>query len=165
VIARDFSAERETVSLTMLVGNESAMRLYSPAALVTSYDAGADRLHVADDWLGDRDGDLDVSGFAEPSYSSEGGSASVEVLQFDGVEWSGGIYGTVASVQAVPGSCYLQLSGPLTGATYYRDKLTIVVLREWANQSAAWVKRWHAPICESDGTHSGGTPGIPFVEQ
>jgi len=165
VIARDFSAERETVSLTMLVGNESAMRLYAPAALVTSYDAGADRLYCADDWLGDRDGDLDVSGFAEPSYSSEGGSASVEVLQFDGVEWSGGIYGTVASVQAVQGSCYLQLAGPLTGATYYRDKLTIVVLREWANQSAAWVKRWHAPICESDGTHSGGTPGIPFVEQ
>lgn len=165
VIGRDVDAERERVRLRLLVGDDSALRQYAPAASVTSYDAVNYRLNCDDDWLGDRVSGLDVEGFAEPSWSTEGGNADVEVYQFDGVSWSGGVYGTVTSVSAVAGSCYLQLSGALTGATLYRDTLKIVVLREWANQSAAWVKRWHAPISESDGTHDpASTEGPEFTE-
>ena len=163
VISRVFDAAKRSVTLTMLVGDDAAMRLYAPAALVTSYDSATYRLHCADDWLDDRTDELDVDGFIEPSWSSEGGNASIEVLQFDGASWTGGIYGTVTSVNSVAGSCYLQLASALTGAAYYADKITVAVLREWSSQNAAWALRWHGPITEDDGTHSSGTAGVPFV--
>lgn len=163
VLYRSADPDRKTITLRLLVGDESTLRLYAPAARVTNYDADNFRLLCEDDWLGDRNGGLDVGGFAEPSYSSEGGTASVELFQFDGVSWHRGIYQTVTGVNAVAGSCYLQLAGALTGATYYRDMLTIAVLRGFSDQSAAWPKRWHAPICEPDGTHSGGEEGAEFL--
>jgi hypothetical protein len=166
VLGRIFDAEKEIVTLRILVAGEANFRLYAPAALIERYienEGGVGyRLEVADDYLGDRGGaTLDVEGFAEPSWSSEGGDALIEVWQFDGTSWSGGIYGTVDTVNAVAGSCYIQLAGALTGATFYRDRWSLVVLRDWADQTAAWVLRWLAPITLDDGT-AAGAPGEKF---
>jgi len=165
VLGRVFDAERETVTLRILVASEANFRLYGPAALVTRYvenEGGVGyRLELEDDYFGDRVGTLDVDGFAEPDWSTEGGNALIEVFQFDGSTWTSGIFGEVTSVNAVAGACRIQLAGALTGNTFYRDRWSIVVLRDWADQTAAWVLRWLAPITLDDGTADGG-PGEKF---
>ncbi len=165
VLTRTVNAATETVKLEVLVGAETDYRLYAPSAEVYRYDEqdiGPDfRLLCFDDALGDRGGaSLDVSGFAEPSWSSEGGDADVEIFLFDGETWRGGVFGTVASVAGLVGASTITLTGALTGATWLPDMTAIVVLREFASQGAAWVKALYAPICDEDGEHSGGLPGV-----
>lgn len=167
VIARDVNCEKKTITLKALIGRESDFRMYAPSAVVSRYfenEGGVGfKLVLEDDHLDDRTSDLDVDGFAEPSYSTEGGQATIECFQFDGSAMVGGIYGTVASITSSAGSCSINLTGALTGATFDADRWTVVVFRTWGSQ-VAWPKRWHAPICEPDNTHTGGTAGIPFME-
>ena len=164
VIGRSYNAKDETILLEILIGAETEWRMWAPSAVVTEYDeAGPFRLVCEDDGFGDRGGvGLDVDGFAEPAYSNESGQADVEVFSFDGSAWTGGIYGVVSSVDSTPGSSSITLTGALTGAAWLSDQHHVVVLREWGGQGAAWVKRWHAPICAKDGTHTGGLPGIKW---
>jgi hypothetical protein len=168
VVGRDPNCEKETITLRLIVGPESEWRMYAPSGVVTRYvqnEGGVGyRLLLEDDHFGDRpSGSFDVDGFAEPAYSSEGGQATIECFQLEpGVGMTGGIYGTVSLINSSAGSCYIQLTGALTGATFYRDRWTVVVLRTWSNQ-VAWPKRWYAPIVKSDYTHSLGTAGFKFV--
>ena len=93
------------------------------------------------------------SGIESSSRPRKSGNASIELWQFDSNTWTGGIYGTVSTVNGASSDSYITLTGALTGATFYSDRQTIVTLRDYANQGAAWVKRWYAPICDPDGTH------------
>jgi hypothetical protein len=165
VISRTFDCENERVLLRAVVNAETEFHMYCPVAVCTRYDqndlGNGHRLAVKDDCLGVRGGDsFDCELFDEPSWSTEGGNALIEAYQFDGVSWSGGIYGTVASVTASAGACWINLTGALTGNTFYSDKHTIIVLRKYGEQSAAWVTRWFAAVCLEDGTHSSGVEGV-----
>lgn len=163
VISRDANTKNETIRFDVMMAAETDFRMWAPSAVVTEYDeTNPYRLMCEDDGFGDRGGGLDVEGFIEPAYSDEGGDADVEIFSFDGSTWNGGIFGVVDSIGTTPGSSYIQLTGPLTGATWLSDQHHVVVLREWGAQNAAWVKRWHAPICAEDGTHTGGLPGIKW---
>src|SRR5690606_34925657 len=77
-------------------------------------------------------------GFAEPPWSTAGGDADIEVFAVSPTSVTGGIYGTVDHINAEPGNCYIQLTGALTGATWLRDEHHLVVLRNAADQGAAW---------------------------
>lgn len=163
VIRRSFDAANEVVRLHVLVDVELEWLRYAGACLATRYDENDEaegyRLAVADDWLGMRtDGTLDCEAFVEPETSVEGGDAMIEVFAFDGVSWSRGIFGVVVGADATPGACWLLLEGALTGATWRRDHHHVVVLREYAEQLAAWVLALHAPVCAEDGTVD-GDPG------
>jgi hypothetical protein len=161
VIGRNHNAKSEIVTLDILMAAETDFRMWAPSALVLEYDEADPFVLVCEpDALKDRGTGRDVSGFAEPPYSDEGGDASVEIFSFDGSTWNGGIFGTVASVDASTNS--ITLTGALTGAPWYSDEHHVVVLREWGAQAAAWPLRWHAPICDKDGTHTGGQPGIKW---
>lgn len=166
VVSRTFDARNERVLLKVMINAETDFRMYAPAALATRYDEDEEdlgyRLAVADDWLGFRAGvyGVDCQGFAEPTWSIEGGDALIEIFQFDAVSWTRGIFGTVGSVTAAENDCWLNLTGALTGATFYSDMHHVVVLREFADQAAAWVLQWFAPVCLEDGTHSTGEDGI-----
>jgi hypothetical protein len=163
VLKRDAGPSSETIKFEVLLAAQNEHLQYSPSALVTRYDEqdlGPDfRLLCVDDSFGDRVGSLDVDGFTEPSWSAEGGFADIEIWSFDDVSMVGGTYGQVVSVESTPGAAALVLAGPLTGRAWLPDEHHIVVFRRYADQSAAWVKRWHAPLSGKDGTHSGGVVG------
>jgi hypothetical protein len=163
VLSRIPNTKRETIALEVMMAAETEWRMWAPSAVVTEYDeTNPYRLMCLDDALGDRGGGLDVEGFIEPAYSVEGGDADIEIFEFDGTAWVGGIFGVVSSIGTTPGSTYIELTGALTGGPWNSDRHHIVVLREWGAQNAAWVKRWHAPICAKDGTHTGAQPGIKW---
>lgn len=167
VVSRTFDCMGERVLLKVIVNAETDFRMYSPAAVATHYDENDDgmgyRLGVEDDWLGFRLGaSFDCQGFAEPTWSAEGGDALIEIFQYDGVTWTRGIFGVVDTVTAATGDCWINLTGALTGATYYRDMHHVVVFREFADQAAAWVTEFFAPVCLEDGTHSTGEVGTKF---
>jgi hypothetical protein len=167
VTKRVYSARDEVVTITALLNAETAITLYSPAAVVTEYvvAGGNYSLAASDDWLGCRlDGSFDVEGFAEPYWSTDGTAMQVEGFAWNGVGWSRGIYGEVVSVVASTGACSLVLSGPLTGATYYRDHHHVFVPRRFADQTAAWALRYFAALCLEDGSHDTGTAGKTFVD-
>jgi hypothetical protein len=168
VLSRNCNAKRETCELTCLVSSGSLL-LYAPAALALgddSYDSTNHRIFVQDDYLGIRwnTGTLDVDGFIEPGFSIAGGDADIEVFSFNGVSWVGGIYGTVSSIDQTPGSSYIQLTGALTGATWYRDQYHLVVLRDAENQGAAWALSVYAPIGDKDGNYTGSTKTHQFKD-
>lgn len=169
VTSSQLNCEEEAVDITCIV-DASTLRLYATAAKATRYienEGGVGyRLEVEDDYLGVRGqtGTLDVEGFAEPAYSTAGGDASLEVYAFDHTSWTGGIYGTVDSVNAVAGSCYIQLTGALTGATWLRDHEHIVVLREQSSQAAAWPLGVLSPIGDETGVYTGSTKSPPFKD-
>jgi hypothetical protein len=165
IVSRTFDCVTERVMLRVIVNAETDFYMYCPAANCTRYDendlGSGHRLKVDDDWLGARAGEsFDCSLYDEPSWSTEGGNALIEVYQFDGASWTGGIYGTVTSVTESVGACWLNLSGAMTGAAFRSDRHSIVVLRKWDEQTAAWVLRWFAPVCLEDGTHSTGEDGV-----
>jgi len=168
VISRNYDAKTETIRVTCLVSGGTLL-LYAPSALALgddSYDSTNHRIFVQDDYLGIRGntGTLDVDGFIEPDFSTAGGDADIEVFSFNGVTWVGGIYGTVSSIDQTPGSSYIQLDGPLTGATWYRDMYHLVVLREADNQGAAWALSVYAPIGDKDGNYTGSTKTHQFKD-
>ncbi len=169
VTSRRFDAVSCTIEVTCLVSAKT-LRLYAPAAKATRYvtDEGGVgyQLICEDDYLGIRGntGTFDVQGFVEPSWSQVGGDADIEIFAFDGVEWTGGIYGTVASVHAEPGNCYIQLTGPLTGATWLRDQHHIVVLRDALEQTAAWPYVVYAPIGDKSGEFAALMKSPKFTE-
>jgi hypothetical protein len=165
VVSRVLDCKAERAEVSALISADD-MLLYSPAAVVTRYDDDEDgegfRLFVEDDAFGFRGGStFDVEGFVEPGLTTAGGNALIELFAFDSVSWSRGIYGTVSSVNAAAGSCYILLSGALTGATFYRDRWHVAVLRNDAEQTAAWVADVFGPLCAKDGT-SDGTLGRRF---
>lgn len=160
VVRRSFDAANESVRLSVLVDVETVWLRYAGACLATRYDeddeAQGYRLAVADDWLGMRgSSSLDCEAFIEPDTSVVGGAADFEVFAFDGVAWTRGIFGRVVGIDATPGACWLLLEDALTGATWLRDQHHVVVLREYAEQLAAWVLELHAPVCAEDGTVNG----------
>jgi hypothetical protein len=164
VVARSLSPYDETAQVQALISADTLIQ-YAPAFVCTRYDADEDgegyRLFAEADAFGSRDGStVDVGGFAEPAFSDAGGSALIEGFAFDGVSWSRGIYGTVQSVDT--DNSIVHLTGALTGATYYRDRWHVFVLRDQANQSAAWVDEVFAPLCDKDGT-AGGSLGRRFT--
>jgi hypothetical protein len=167
VLSRSVNAKAETCQITCLVSGGTLL-LYAPAALATRYDdnevAEGYRLFVEDDYLSIRSGTFDCQGFVEPGWSTAGGDASIEVFSFDGSTWTGGIYGTVDSVNAAAGNCYIKLTGALTGATWYRDRHHIVVLREATNQAAAWPLVVYAPIGNKSGNYTGSTKTHKFKD-
>ncbi|MHC4505638.1 MAG: hypothetical protein ACYTFI_20215, partial [Planctomycetota bacterium] len=143
ILGRVYDAKREVIAFEVMLGAETEWRMYAPAALVTEYDeAGPLRLLCVDDVFNDND-KLDVEGFAEPDYSSEGGDADVEVFEFDGSTWNGGIFGQVASVDATPGSSSITLTGALTGAPWKSDRHHVVVLREWGADAGLELDHAH----------------------
>lgn len=163
VLRRSVNCAAEHVRLEILVDVEAVWLRYAGACLATRYDEDDEgqgyRLAVADDWLGMRsDGSLDCDAFVEPPTSVDGGDAMIEVFAFDGTTWTRGIYGIVTGADATPGACWLLLDDALTGATWLRDHHHVVVLREYADQLAAWVLALHAPVCDEDGV-SAGDPG------
>jgi len=185
VTNRVFNSKTETVELTLLV-SAAPIRYYAPALAVTRYDeddeAEGYRLFCEDSlyrWNTENTGDfgairnIGLAGFQPPSwYSSAPIETDIEIFQFDGVSWTRGIYGTVSSISVgtFPVSIddirnptgWLNLTGALTGNTYYRDMHHIVVLRRDGEQTAAWVGALYAPICDKDGT-SDGTLGVKFI--
>lgn len=169
VLSRTFSARTETIDLTIFV-NAKTLRLYAPAAKCFHYveNEGGEgyRLRCEDDYLGIRGntGTFDVDGFVEPPWSTVGGNASIEVFAFDGTTWTGGIYGTVDSINAEAGNCHIQLTGPLTGATWWRAQHHIVVLRNAADQAAAWPFEVYAPIGNKAGNYEGSNKSPKFTE-
>lgn len=150
--------------LDLLVHASSAVsrRYHAPVAKGIGWDPSTNRIYCEDDFLGLADGTLDVSDFIEPSWSSVGGSASIKWYQWDGAGWSETGQGTVSSVSAVAGACYIQLSGAPSGA-YYKSRDTLIVMREHANQSADWVKAIYAPVCDEDGEFD-STAGYRFQD-
>ena len=176
VLSRTWDADDEVADFEILLAAESDFKMWAPAAIATRYDeddeAQGFRLLCLDDMYGDRsDGSFDVDGFEEPPWSTEGDLADIEIFQFDGAPdgpnqatggWTRGIFGVVESIHAEVGNSFLKLTGALTGQTYFRDMHHIVVFAQWSVQSSVWVKRWFAPITDSDGTHSGGTKGAKW---
>lgn len=169
VVSRTVNAKDETCRITCIVSAASLV-LYAPSAIATRYDENDDaegyRIFVNDDHLGIRSGTgtFDVDGFVEPEWSTLGGNADIEVFSFDGVTWTGGIYGTVSSVNASAGNCYITLTGALTGATWLRDQHHLVVLRDAENQSAAWPFGVYAPIGNKSGNYTGSTKTKKFKD-
>jgi hypothetical protein len=166
VVSRSLDCKVERAEVSALISADDLL-LYSPFAVVTRYDDDEDgegyRLFCEDDALGCRDGaTFDVSGFVEPGLTTSGGSALIEGFAFDGVTWTRGIYGSVDYVYESSGSCFIKLTGALTGATYRRDHWHVFVLRNDADQTAAWVAEIFAPLCAKDGT-SDGTLGRRFA--
>jgi hypothetical protein len=167
VVSRVPNPSKETVKLEVLVGADTDYRLWAPAADVYRYDEqelGPDfRLLCRDDYLGDRGGDsFDVDGFAEPSWSVAGGLATIEVFQFDGETWTGGIFGEVASVAGLVGASKITLTGALTGATWFSDRASRVVLREYSAQAVgSWVLDVYGPIGDENGELS---PGVKVAK-
>ena len=185
VTSRVFSCRDERVELVLLV-SASPARYFAPAVSATRYDeddeAEGYRLHVEDSlyrWNTLNAGDFGglrnpgILGFQPPSwYSATPIDTDIEIFQFDGVTWTRGIYGTVTSVSldTFPVEIadhrnptgWLNLDGPLTGNTYYRDMHHIVMLRKNGEQTADWVAAVYAPICDKDGT-SDGSLGAKFT--
>ena len=165
VTGRKLSPATEIATVTALVSVDS-MRMFASAAMLVRYDDNEDglghRLFVRDDFLGFRGGlSFDAEGFVEPAWSTVGGDALIEGwTSRDGVTWSRGIFGQVASIDTTtPGSTWIQLTGALTGAPVLRDHWTVFVLRNVEDQTAAWPFEIFAPICAKDGT-AGGTLGV-----
>ncbi len=156
-IRRSENIADETVEVELFLHADSAVgvRMFSPAARIWAYDPSSDgqgyRLMCHDDFRGFRGATLDVERFVEPPNTSYGGDADVEIWQYTRTGWTGGVYGTVSSVNAVEGDSWLTLDGALTGGTLYRDTDKIVTLRDWGNQGAPWVLALHAPICDEAG--------------
>jgi hypothetical protein len=167
VVSRVPNPSKETVKLEVLVGADTNYRLWAPAADVYRYDEqdlGPDyRLLCRDDYLGDRGGDsFDVDGFAPPAWSSGEGLATIEVFQFDGENWTGGIFGEVASVAGLVGASSITLTGALTGATWFSDRASRVVLREHSAQAVgSWVLDVYGPIGDEDGERA---PGVKVAK-
>src|SRR5690606_4009535 len=124
------------------------------------------RLLVEDDYLGIRGntGTVDVDGFVEPDHSDEGGDLDIEVFAFNGVTWTGGIFGVVDSINAETGNCYIQLTGALTGATWLRDHHHVVVPRTAASQGAAWAFTNFAAVGNKLGNYTGSTKTHKFKD-
>lgn len=169
VLSRTVSARTETIELKILVSAKT-LRLYAPAAKSFHYveNEGGEgyRLRCDDDYLGMRGntGTRDVDGFVEPAWSTAGGDADIEIFEFNGVAWTRGIYGVVQGINSEPGNCYIQLTGPLTGARWYRHRHHIVVLRNAAEQTAAWVFNVYAPIGDKNGNYEGSNKSPKFTE-
>lgn len=161
----DVTDESTTIDVLLHASSSYGIRMYGPSARAWAYDPNLGgsgyRLMVSDDYRDFRGNDFDVDRFVEAANTSHGGAALVEVFQYDRTGWTGGIYGTIASITQSAGTCSINLTGALSGGTYYRDKDSIVVLRNWAAQSAAWVLAQHAPICDDAG-EVGGNPGKKF---
>ena len=156
-VSHDCDAEESKVEILVQDTGAEGFRFYSPSARVFHYDPTNYVLYCHDDWLGIGYGHNDLSWFVEPSWSSLGGDADIELFQYNGSTWTRGIYGTVSSVNAVEGEAYIQLDGALTGGTFYNQMNTIAVIREAANQGAAWVTGLFAPIANEDGEVDGDT--------
>lgn len=167
VTSRNFNAKDERCQVTAIIEARTLL-LYAPSAKATEYRANTDgegyRIFVEDDHLGMRSGTdfRDVDGFVEPAWSTVGGNADIEVFSFDGVSWTGGIYGTVSSINSEASNCYITLTGALTGATWLRDQHHIVVLRDAENQSASWPLVVYAPIGNKSGNYTGTTKTKKF---
>jgi hypothetical protein len=166
VTSRVLNCKTEIAEVTCMVSAE-AMVLYSTAAVLDRYDDNEDgqgyRLFVKDDAFEFRNGtSFDADGFVEPGWSNLGGNALIEGWAFDGVEWTEGIYGEVDSIDTnSPGFTFIKLTGPLTGATLRRDHWHVFVLRNRAEQTAAWVDRVYAALCDKTG-FAGGSVGTKW---
>ena len=167
-VSRSEDIDAETIECELFIHADSAygIRAYGPACRMRAYDANDEgqgyRLFVDDDFRGFRKGGTrDVTLFVEPSLTSHGGSADIEIWQYDRTGWTGGVYGTISSVNSAVDDSYIVLDGALTGGTLYRDTDKIVTLRDWDNQGAAWVTAIHAPICDDAG-EVGGSAGRKF---
>lgn len=170
VLSSNLNCEEETLEITCIV-DASSLRLYAPAARAVRYDQDEEsegyRLLVDDDYLDIRGntGTFDVDGFLEPDWSTVGGDTLIEVFSsFDGLTWTGGIYGTIDSVSEAEGGHWLNLTGALTGETYLRDQHHIVVVREHADQSAAWPIQVFAAIGNKSGQYDGSTLSPKFKD-
>lgn len=169
VISRTVNCQARTMNIRCIV-DASALRLYGPAAKVTRYvenESGEGyRLLCEDDYLSIRGntGTLDVEGFVEPAFSTAGGDATIEVIAYNATSFSGGIYGTVDSVNAEPGNCFIQLTGPLTGADWLRDHHHIVVIRNALDQEAPWPYAVLAPIGDKDGDYAADMKSPKFKD-
>lgn len=159
VTSVNYDCDKEEADVELLVQDTGAegFRFYAPVARSYHYDTTNFVLYCYDDYYRIGYGHNDVAWFAEPSWSSLAGDMDVELLQYDGNTWTGGIYGTVTSVNAVAGDSYIQLDGALTGGTYYPQKDTLVVPREYTNQGATWALALFAPLANEDGEVNGST--------
>jgi hypothetical protein len=158
-----------TIEVRAIV-DASTLRLYATAALAYRYDADEEdegyRILVEDDYLGVRagTGTFDVDGFIEPAFSTAGGDASIEVLEYDHVSWTApGITGTVDQVNAEEGNCWIKLTGALAG-TWRSDRDHLVVLRTEASQAAPWPEAVLAPIGDKQGDYDGSTMAPKFKD-
>jgi len=150
-------AEQTTVDAVLFEAPTDSYRMCAPLARVVRYDSSGPTLYCAKDHFEASVGGfdhVDVSAFAEPDWSSDGGNASIAVWQYDGNTWTTAGYQTVSSVDADANT--ITLSGTLSGGTgYYRDRDSVVVFREHANQAATWVLNKHAPIADDSGEVGG----------
>lgn len=155
-----YDCAKEEAIVDFLIQEDGALGLhyYAPMARVFAYDNGDPYvLYCYDDMYEVGFGHVDTKWFVEPAWSDAGGDLDIELLQYNGETWSGGIFGTVQSVSIVEGAASITLTGALTGATFYRDKDTIAIPREYANQGAAWAKALFAGIANEDGEVNGST--------
>jgi len=152
IVAKTEDLQNDAISVDILVQDSVArtQQLTAPVAVSEGIDTTNNRIYVRDNWSAiPTPGHLDCNGFVEPAGSALGGNASIEgwwvgdTTHSSTPDWTG----TVSSVNAVAGSCHLQLTGAVSG-TYRRDRTYFVVMRP--TQSAAWVQALIAVVANED---------------
>jgi hypothetical protein len=150
------------VDVLVDAASTTRLRINAPRARARGYNPATRELIVDDDWLEVGGDHIDAEHFVEPSWSSLGGDAVIQVRQWSGAGWRVTCSGTVESVVTTPGSCRIVLTEAGLAGTYYRDDDAVVTLHP--TQTAAWVLAFFSPICDEDGTWGpGDAPGYPWM--
>ena len=153
---RNYARDQYTIDLLVQEPPRSGYRILAPEAKAYKYDSGTFTLTCEKDCQGVGGGHIDVAAFAKPSWAaSADAGADIQVCQYIRGHLYQTLTGTISSVDTAANT--ITLTGALSGGVYYRDMDTIILLRDFANQSAAWVKEVFAPITDENGAVNGST--------
>lgn len=143
----------------VFAGQAEGYRYFAPSARVTAQSGAV--LTLSTDQHGHGNADLyDAQGFVEPSWSTIGGAAIVQILYRIGETWTLGGTHTVSSYNT--GSAQLTLTTTPDTTLSYTDRWVIVV--GYDTQTASTFPRGlFGPIVLDTLQHgSGPTDGVPF---
>jgi hypothetical protein len=160
------NTEAETYTVDVLVFQDAVagMRYYAPVGRVRRIDeSGANDviyLHTDANWLNHGESH-EVTYFAEPAWSSSGGSAIGRLYHYNRDTWEAGQTFTVSSVDTT--ALTITCDGALSGSYEERDKETLVVMETYDSQTGAWPKAHFGVVVMPNHKH-GATPtmGWPY---
>jgi len=163
-VAADTENEIYTCTVLVFADAVSGMRHYAPIGRVKRIDeSGAnDVLYFYDDWLGHEDAGLnDIEFFAEPAWSSLGGSTIGRLYHYNRNAWEAGQTFTVGSVDTTANT--ITCMGALSSSYEERDKETIAVLETYDSQTAAWAQAFFGVVVLPNHKHGAvPTQGWPY---
>ncbi len=152
--SRDYENDRYQVDLIVQEPPAGGYRILAPEAMAYEWDESSKVLTCFKDFRGIGGGHRDVAPFKQPDWSTSAAQgADIKALQYIRGHLYQTLTNTIDSIDIEAGK--LTMTGSWSGGTYYRDMETIVLLREAANQSAAWCHEVFSVIGDKSG-QSGG---------